>query len=97
MQMLDERPMSVQDICKALGKEQSLVSHSLKQLRICSFVDYKRKGKRKEYYLKSDIFTKPQGKSVFDAIKEHAETKCLPKVQKKLAELEEARKAKAKK
>jgi predicted transcriptional regulator len=97
IQMLGERPMNVQEICKRLGKEQSLVSHSLKQLRICSFVDYRRKGKQKEYYLKSDVFTKPQNMSIFDAIRNHSETHCLPKVQKRLAELDEAKKAKAKK
>ena len=97
IQMLGEKPMNVQQICKKLGKEQSLVSHSLKQLRICSFVDYRRKGKQKEYYLKSDIFTKPQNVTIFEAIKNHTETHCLPKVQRKLAELEGAKKAKEKK
>ena len=55
---LRKEPKTVQKICKEIKAEQSIVSHALKDLRKCSFVNFKQKGKEREYYLSSDIFTK---------------------------------------
>lgn len=74
--LLKEKERTVQEICKTLGKEQSLVSHSLQRLRECSFVDYKKKGKQSIYFLKSDIFTRKKNKTLFELIEEHATKHC---------------------
>ena len=72
---LQEKPMTVNELCKKIGKEQSLVSHALKQLRHCNFVDFRKNGKEREYYLKSDIFKK-KNKPLFELIEEHATKYC---------------------
>ncbi|MEI7961011.1 MAG: metalloregulator ArsR/SmtB family transcription factor [archaeon] len=77
--LLQDKPQTVQDICTKLGREQSLVSHSLKQLRECSFVDYRKDGKTSIYYLKSDIFTKNKNKPIFEVFEEHAAKYCKHK------------------
>jgi DNA-binding transcriptional ArsR family regulator len=68
----------VQEICTALGREQSLVSHSLSQLKECNFVDYRKEGKQSIYYLKSDIF-KQKDKTLFEMFDEHAKKYCKNK------------------
>ncbi|MCX6801411.1 MAG: metalloregulator ArsR/SmtB family transcription factor [Candidatus Diapherotrites archaeon] len=73
---LIKKPKTVQKLCDELKREQSAVSHALAQLRECNFVDYKRKGKEKEYFLKSGIFTKKMNKPLFEAIEEHAKKHC---------------------
>lgn len=76
---LVKKPKTVQKLCGELKKEQSAVSHALAQLRVCNFVDYKRKGKEKEYFLKSGIFTEKMDKTLFEAIEEHAKKHCSTK------------------
>jgi DNA-binding transcriptional ArsR family regulator len=76
--LLKEKELTVQEMCEELGKEQSAVSHALQQLRHCSFVDYKRKGKEREYYWKSEIF-RQKGKSIFELITEHTQKYCKGK------------------
>jgi DNA-binding transcriptional ArsR family regulator len=73
---LAKKPKTVQKLCGELKKEQSAVSHALAQLRECNFVDYKRKGKEKEYFLKSGIFTEKMNKPLFETIEEHAKKHC---------------------
>jgi DNA-binding transcriptional ArsR family regulator len=54
MQLMDgER--SVLELCDALGYEQSRVSHNLKCLLNCGFVEVEQRGKRRIYRLNSDI------------------------------------------
>ncbi|MFA5125612.1 MAG: metalloregulator ArsR/SmtB family transcription factor [archaeon] len=77
--LLQKKPMTVQEICSSLEKEQSLVSHALKQLRECNFVDYKKEGKKNAYFIKSDIFTKNKNKPLFEIFQEHAEKYCKHK------------------
>lgn len=77
--LLQEKPHTVQQICEELGREQSLVSHSLKQLKECSFVDFRKEGKQSIYYLKSDIFTKKKNKPIFEVFEEHAAKYCKRK------------------
>ena len=74
--LLKEKPMTVQEMCRMLGREQSLVSHSLKRLRECDFVDFRKEGKTSVYYIKSDIFTKGKNKSLFGIFEEHAAKYC---------------------
>jgi DNA-binding transcriptional ArsR family regulator len=76
---LRKEPKTVQKICKEIKAEQSIVSHALKDLRKCSFVNFKQKGKEREYYLSSDIFTKSKNKPLFELLKEHVEKNCKGK------------------
>jgi len=76
---LQDKPKTVQQLCTELGREQSLVSHALSQLRECSFVDYRKEGKKSIYYIKSDIFTKNKNKALFEIFEEHAAKYCKHK------------------
>lgn len=78
IQLLIKKEMTVLQICKNLNKEQSLISHSLKQLRECSFVDFKKSGKQNVYYLKSEIF-KDKNKTLFEMFVEHSNKYCKEK------------------
>ena len=75
---LQQKEMTVSELCEKLNKEQSAVSHALQQLRHCSFVDYKKMGKEREYYLKSEIF-KRKDKPFFELITEHVQKYCKNK------------------
>lgn len=84
IQLLMEKDRTVLEICKELKKEQSLVSHSLKQLRECSFVDFKKQGKQNLYYLKSEIF-KDKNKTLIEMFEEHIKKYCKnKKIRKKV-------------
>lgn len=72
-QQLAKRPQTVQELCKATGKEQSAVSHALMQMKKCKFVESKVKGKEREYFIKAEAFTKR--KNIFEMVKEHSK-KC---------------------
>jgi len=81
-QIIDElikKPQTVKELCKKTKSEQSLVSHALKELRHCSFVDYKKNGKESEYYISSNIFTTSKNKTFFELIEEHVEKNCKNK------------------
>jgi DNA-binding transcriptional ArsR family regulator len=80
--LLIEKPRTVQEICKILGREQSLTSHSLSQLKDCSFVDFRKEGKTSIYYIKSEIFTKNTNKPLFELFEEHAKKYCKEKHKK---------------
>ncbi len=77
---LREKPKTVNEICKKLNQEQSKISHSLKQLRQCNFVDYKKKGKERKYFLKSKILLEKSNKTLFELIEEHAINYCNKKI-----------------
>ncbi len=47
-------PKSVGEICKITKQEQSKISHSLKKLMECNFLDVERKGKHRVYSLNKD-------------------------------------------
>lgn len=47
-------PKSVTEICNHLKEEQSKISHSLKKLMECNFLDVERKGKKRVYSLNKD-------------------------------------------
>ena len=78
IQLLIKKEMTVLELCKSLNKEQSLISHSLKQLRECSFVDFKKEGKQNVYYLKSEIF-KDKNKTLIEMFTQHSEKYCKGK------------------
>jgi len=63
--LLMEREMSVLELCDALGYEQSRVSHNLRCLLNCGFVEVERRGKRRIYRLNGEI------KELISKIKNH--------------------------
>jgi len=50
-------PKSVTEICKFTKEEQSKVSHNLKKLMECHFLDFTRQGKKRIYSLNKDTIT----------------------------------------
>lgn len=46
---LTKKAMTVSELCKKLGLEQSLISHNLARMRCCGFVDCEQRGKTKVY------------------------------------------------
>ena len=54
LELLKEKPMSVSEIVKALGEEQSNISHNLKCLVDCHFLEVKRDGKKRIYSLNKE-------------------------------------------
>ena len=57
IEALTQGPKSVTEICKITGEEQSKVSHNLKKLTECNFLDFKRQGKKRIYELNKDTIT----------------------------------------
>ena len=54
LEVLQEKPMSVTEICNALKQEQSKISHNLKCLADCHFLDVKKQGKKRIYSLNKE-------------------------------------------
>jgi len=54
VEALMQKPMSVSEICKATKEEQSKISHNLKCLKECHFLEVKKKGKQRIYSLNKD-------------------------------------------
>ncbi len=50
--------MCVNDICKATGKDQSLISHHLTCLRNCGLVNTEKNGKFVVYSIKNELISK---------------------------------------
>ena len=51
---LKERPHSVNELSACLGQERSKVSHALRTLNDCRFVNYRKDGKRRVYSLNKE-------------------------------------------
>lgn len=51
IKLLRKKPMSVSEIIEKTGFEQSRISHNLKCLESCGFVDAKQNGKQRIYEL----------------------------------------------
>ncbi|MFH2028712.1 MAG: metalloregulator ArsR/SmtB family transcription factor [Nanoarchaeota archaeon] len=62
---------SVNDICKITNEEQSKISHNLRKLMECNFLDVKREGKRRIYSLNKDT-TIP----ILQLVEKHVRTYC---------------------
>ena len=54
IESLRKGPKSVTEICKDTNEEQSKVSHNLKRLTDCHFLDVERNGKKRIYSLNKD-------------------------------------------
>lgn len=66
LESLRKGPKSVNEISKDLGFEQSRVSHSLKCVCNCGFVEVERKGKKRIYSLNKETII-----PLFDTIDKH--------------------------
>lgn len=83
LELLQEKPMSVTEICKALGEEQSKISHSLKKLAECHFLDVEQKGKQRIYSLNRETML-PLMKLVEKHVTKYCCRDCRMKGAKKL-------------
>ena len=54
LELLQTKPMAVAEICNKIGEEQSNVSHNLKKLAECHFIDVKKQGKQRIYSLNKE-------------------------------------------
>lgn len=66
-----KKPMSVSDIVKMTGMEQSAVSHHLKRLKLCSFVQMKADGKERIYSVNEETV-----EPLFRLMDKHASKYC---------------------
>ena len=78
IEALSKGPKSVTEICKITGEEQSKVSHNLKKLTECNFIDVKKQGKKRIYSLNQDTIT-----PILDLVKKHVEKHCKEVCHKK--------------
>ena len=75
LELLQEKPMSVTEICKTLKQEQSKISHNLKCLAECHFLDVKQQGKKRIYSLNKDTIL-PLMELVDKHVKKYCCTEC---------------------
>ncbi len=71
-------PKSVTEICKATNEEQSKVSHNLKKLMECNFLDVEQKGKQRIYSLNKDTIM-----PILDLVEKHVHKYCGQECNKK--------------
>lgn len=62
---------SVTEICKLTNEEQSKVSHNLKKLMECNFLDFTRQGKKRIYALNKDTIM-----PMLQLVEKHVEKYC---------------------
>lgn len=79
LQLLQKKPMSVNEISQYLEEEQSKVSHNLKRLTDCHLVEAKRKGKQKIYSLNTETML-PLMKLVEEHVKKYCCESCVSTV-----------------
>lgn len=72
--ILREGEKSVNEIVEESGFEQSLISHNLKLLRDCSFVNVEIRGKQRIYSLNDKTIV-----PLFDIVDKHMREQCGPK------------------
>ena len=72
VESLREKPKSVSVLANDLGVEQSRLSHSLKALKQCNFVESKTVGKERIYSLTGSFVKEmPKSKNIFEALEKH--------------------------
>ncbi len=71
IEQLDESPMSVTQLVKALEQEQSMVSHNLRPLVRCKLVQVKRDGKNRVYSLNHETMD-----PILKAVESHSANYC---------------------
>ena len=68
---LRKKPMSVGEICEQVGEEQSKISHNLKKLYECNFLDVKQDGKKRIYSLNKETIV-----PLLELVEKHVRTYC---------------------
>ena len=68
----EEGSKSVSEIGKRLKMEQSAVSHNMRRLLLCHFVDVKQQGKERIYTIKEDTI-----QPLFKLINTHVQSYCV--------------------
>ncbi|KYK27341.1 hypothetical protein AYK26_03725 [Euryarchaeota archaeon SM23-78] len=72
---LKNKPMSVNELSKAMREEQSKISHNLAKLARCSILNVKQKGKQRIYSLNKDTVM-PMLKLVEKHVEKHCDMRC---------------------
>jgi DNA-binding transcriptional ArsR family regulator len=72
LEALGESDMSVTQLADSLEQEQSMVSHNLRPLERCKFIDFERRGKSKVYSLNRETV-----EILFKTVENHAQKHCL--------------------
>lgn len=67
-----EGPKSVSEISSKLKIEQSAVSHSMRRLLLCHFVEVKQQGKERIYAINEETI-----QPLFNLIQKHVEAYCV--------------------
>lgn len=75
LEALSDSSLSVSEICKKTGLEQSKVSHNLKILNDCHVIEVEQKGKQRIYSLNKDTIM-PLMKLVEKHVKDHCCGSC---------------------
>jgi DNA-binding transcriptional ArsR family regulator len=70
--LLREGPMSVNEITRKIGGEQSRISHSLRDLRSCSILNVTNKGKQRIYSLNEETVV-----PILEIVEKHVRKNCL--------------------
>jgi DNA-binding transcriptional ArsR family regulator len=73
--LLKDRPMSVNDLAKAMDEEQSKISHNLTKLSQCNILTAKQDGKKRIYSLNKDTIM-PIMKMVEKHVEKHCDKRC---------------------
>jgi DNA-binding transcriptional ArsR family regulator len=68
---LRNKPLSVSEIIKILGEEQSKVSHNLSHLARCGILNVKQEGKKRIYSLNKETIM-----PIMDLVSKHVEKHC---------------------
>jgi DNA-binding transcriptional ArsR family regulator len=71
LEQLMTKPLSVGELAKTLGQEQSMISHNLKPLLECNIIAIRKEGKRHIYTANKETLT-----PIFSAIENHAQKFC---------------------
>ncbi len=73
--LLKNKPMSVNELSKAMKEEQSKISHNLAKLYKCNILTVKQKGKQRIYSLNKDTVI-PIIKLVEKHVEKHCHGRC---------------------
>ena len=71
LEILMDKPMNVSQLAESLGQEQSMISHNLRSLVQCRFVQVERKGRERYYSINLETVD-----PLFKIIENHSENFC---------------------
>ncbi|MDP7115993.1 MAG: helix-turn-helix domain-containing protein [Candidatus Woesearchaeota archaeon] len=71
LSLLENGPMSVNEISEGLNEEQSKISHNLRNLAECHFLDVKQDGKKRIYSLNKETIV-----PLMKLVEKHVEKYC---------------------